>query len=129
MAIGAALFFAGGLVFAGLLFASGGTQRSRQFEVLGQLFGGRLGQRKRALAVGSLVIAGAGAITCFAAIALMDGARAERCRDYCTNSDFVDGTIGPSLDRSKAGRFVACTCTAPDKPPLEVRADSLGRQP
>jgi hypothetical protein len=75
--IGAALFFAGGLIFLVLLFASGGAARSRQFEVLGQLWSGRHGPRRRRLLRLAFGLIGSGAVTCFAAVA------ARRCPARC----------------------------------------------
>lgn len=123
MMIGAALLFGGGLTFMALLFGSGGWQRSRQFAVVGQLCAGTLGRVRQSLAMGSLALIGLGAIVCFAGVTRMDAERATRCQSYCIAAGYAEGTIGPSLDRDPATRFVACTCIGPDRPALELRAD------
>ena len=125
MTLGVILFLAGGMLFLGLLFASGGAQRSRQFAVIGRMWSGDLGASRRRLLLVSLVLIGSGAIACFSGVAAMDAARAARCNDYCVARDYSKGSIGPSVDRSTAGRFVACTCTSADRPALELRADAI----
>ena len=127
MTLGAVLFLAGAMTFLVLLFSSGGAQRSRQFAVLGQLRSGALGTARRRLLMVSIGLIGTGAVACFAGVGAMDAARAARCHEYCVARDFSNGSIGPSVDRSTAGRFVACTCTAPDQPTLELRADAIPR--
>jgi len=129
MLVGVALFFAGSFGVMALLFASGGAQKSRQFEVLGQLWSGKLGSTRRVLVRASLLLIGAGAMGCFAGVAGMDAARAEGCHARCVAAGYVGGKIGPSIERSKSGRFVACVCTAPDKLALELRADNLAPAP
>ena len=125
MFIGAAFFFLGAATLLGLLFANGGLQKSRQFAVLGQLFSAQLGAGKRVLSFVAIGLTVIGGVLCMAGVALKDAARAERCRQYCLTAGFVEGKIGPSVDRAAKSRFVACTCSAPDKPALERRADSL----
>ena len=83
MTLGVGLFFAGGLLFLGLLFGSGGVQRSRQFAVIGELLGGKHGPSRRRGVIVALVLIGTGALTCFAGVGAMDAERAARCRDYC----------------------------------------------
>jgi hypothetical protein len=68
-----------------------------------------------------------GALALFSAVVAKDAERAARCVDYCNAREFSTGTIGPSIDRTPANRFVACTCTGPDRDALELRADSLAR--
>lgn len=125
LTIGTTLFFGGGLIFLALLFSSGGAARSRQFEVLGHLWSGRMGSRRRGQLLLSLGLIGTGVITCFSGVAAMDAERAARCRDVCVAAGYATGRIGPSVDRTPKGRFVACTCPADDKPALELRADTL----
>jgi (2Fe-2S) ferredoxin len=55
----------------------------------------------------------------------MDAERARRCHEACVVAGYDEGAIGPSVDRSAAGRFVASTCTADSLPPLEQRADTI----
>lgn len=124
MIIGATLFFSGGLAFMALLFGHGGWQRSRQFAVIGQLCSGAHGGLRRILTLGSLALIWLGAMACFAGVLSMDAERAERCSNHCIAAGYAEGVIGASLDRDPAIRFVACTCTAPDRPALELRADS-----
>jgi hypothetical protein len=125
MLIGVVLFFGGGLVFLALLFASGGTARSRQFAVIAELLDGRRGRGKRRLVLAALLLMATGAISLFAGVAAMDARRANHCQDYCTASGFERGTIGPSQDRRPESRFVACTCSGGIAEPLERRADTL----
>ncbi len=125
MTIGAAFFLVGGLIFLTLLFASGGANRSRQLVVLGQLMSGSQGRVKQISICMALLLVGTGATFCFAGVALMDAQRATRCADYCLARGFAAGKIGPSVDRNARSRFVACTCTSPNKTPLETRADSV----
>lgn len=127
MTLGAALLAAGGLGFLGTLFASGGWRRSRQFAILGQLWSGALGARRRRLLRTSLVALGGGAALCFAGVASMDAERATRCRDHCLALGFTQGRIGPSEDRAPPTRFVACTCSGEGEAALELRADALPR--
>ena len=127
MTLGIALFFAGSLAFLVLLFGSGGAQRSRQFVVLGQIWAGEQGSFRRRWLIVALGLVALGALTCFAGVAAMDAQRAARCRDYCAMRGYASGAIGPSVDRAPATRFVACTCTATDRPALELRADAVPR--
>jgi hypothetical protein len=108
-----------------LLFGNGGWQRSRQFAVIGKLCSGALGTARQILTLGSMAVIGLGGLTCFAGVASMDAERANRCRDHCLAAGYQDGVIGPSLDREPKTRFVACTCTAPDREGLELRAIDL----
>jgi hypothetical protein len=126
--VGAALFFGGGAIFIGLLFASGGAQRSRQFAVLGQLWSGALGARRRRLLWLALGLIGTGAAACFAGVAAMDAERARRCHEYCVAAGYAEGRIGASAERDRSRRFVACLCSAPDRPTLERRADAIGAE-
>jgi hypothetical protein len=123
--IGAALFGAGALSFLVLLFSSGGAARSRQFALIGALWSGRLGARRRRILRLSLALVGVGALTCFAGVAASDAARAARCSEVCLARGFDTGRIGPSIDRHPAQRFVACTCAGANHAPLELRADAL----
>jgi hypothetical protein len=125
MTLGVGLFFAGGLLFLGLLFGSGGVQRSRQFAVIGELLRGTHGASRRRGVIVALALLGTGALTCFAGVGAMDAERSARCRDYCVVEGYDEGRIGPSVDREKATRFVACTCTAADRAALELRADAM----
>lgn len=127
MLIGAAIFFAGALSVLALMFSSGGWQRSRQFTVLGQLFSGQFGIARRIASMVSVALVVIGATLCFAGVALMDVQRAARCEELCLASGYSNGTIGPSVNRTPASRFVACTCTADDQPPLEQRAHAISR--
>ncbi len=124
---GILIFFVGCAIFMILLFSSGGASKSRQFEVLRALWSGGHGPRKRAVLLLSLGLVGMGAITCFSGVAVMDAARAQRCEAVCQARGYASGTIGASIDREPATRFVACTCTAADRAPLELRADALER--
>lgn len=123
--IGAALFGAGALTFLVLLLSSGGAARSRQFALIGALWSGRLGAHRRRMLRLSLGLVGVGAVTCFAGVAASDAARAARCSEVCLVRGFDAGRIGASIDRRPAQRFVACTCTGANRPPLELRADAL----
>ncbi len=125
MIIGAMLFFGGALLLMVLLFVSGGWQRSRQFAVFGELCSGARGAARRVLTLGSMGLIGLAALACFAGVASMDAERAQRCQDHCLAAGYDGGLIGPSLDREPATRFVACTCTAPDREALELRATDL----
>lgn len=127
MIAGAVLFLAGVLTFLVLLVASGGALRSRQFAVLGQIRSGAMGAGRRRLLLLSFALIGAGAIGCFAGVGAMDRERAARCEAYCTAQGYSQGAIGPSIDRSKAGRFIACTCSGTGRDALELRADAIPR--
>lgn len=127
MTVGVGLFFAGVAGVMALLFSNGGAQKSRQFEVFGQLWSGKLGPQPRRFLRLAMVLVGSGALLCFAGVGRMDAERAQRCSDYCIAAGYAEGKIGPSVERSKAGRFVACVCTAPGKEALELRADTVGR--
>lgn len=127
MNLGIGLFFAGVLGTMALLFTNGGAEKSRQFVVLAALWNGSLGAHKRLLCRTALLALATGALLTFAGVSQMDAERAGRCHDYCVGAGFVDGKIGPSVERSKEARFVACVCTAPDKAPLELRADSISK--
>ncbi len=125
MLVGIGLFFLGVAGVMGLLFSNGGADKSQQFAVLGKLWAGKFGNAARNGIRASLVSAVTGAVLCFAGVGQMDAARAQRCQDYCVVQGFAKGAIGPSAERSKETRFVACLCTAPDRQTLELRADSL----
>jgi|GEM_PF-5530891 len=127
MSVGVGLFFVGTLSVFALMFANGGAQKSRQFAVLGQLWSGNFGTLQSRLIRLSLLLVGVGAMTCFAGVGRMDADRAERCQQTCLSAGYSAGQIGPSVERRKNARFVACICTAPDKAVLELRADSLTR--
>lgn len=125
--IGVSLFFLGVGGLMALLFAHGGAAKSRQLGVLAQLWSGQAGGSARKLVRGALLLTIAGALTCFAAVTQSDRERAERCRAHCLAAGYIEGIIGPSVERSKPGRFVACVCTAPDRARLELRADVLAQ--
>jgi len=125
MTLGAAAFFAGGLTFMGLLFSSGGSQRSRQFAVISQLWTGQHGSARKLLCRASLGLIATGAVLCFAGVVRMDGERAARCASYCVDDGYQRGAIGPSADRSPANRYVACICASDLGPSKEVRADTI----
>lgn len=125
MIVGVALFFLGVTTLLALLYRYGGGAKSRQFAVLATLWSGQAGYAARRLVRGSALVIAAGALTCFAAVAQLDRARAERCRAHCLAEGYAEGLIGPSVERSKQGRFVACVCKAPGRAPLELQADAL----
>jgi len=125
MIFGVCMFFTGVLSVLLLLSANGGWDKSRQFAVLGQLLSGKLGALRRTLSRTALLLTFMGAVLCFAGVGQMDARRAQRCHDHCIAAAYLKGTIGPSVDRTSSRRFVACACTAPGKPPLELRADSI----
>jgi hypothetical protein len=125
MLVGAALFFIGGGLFMAVLFSSGGAQKSKQFQVLGDVFAGRAGPRKRGLGCLALVLVVVGSCSLFGGVAAKDRARAERCQTRCVAEGFTEGRIGPSVDREPATRFVACTCRGGREGDLELRADSI----
>lgn len=129
MIVGVSLFFAGTLALMVLMFANGGTRKSRQFVVLGEIWSGKLGKRRRLLVRSALLLTTSGAFLCFAAVAGMDAARASRCQQYCLTAGYIEGNIGPSTDRTREARFVACRCMAPDRPTLELRADAIAAEP
>lgn len=125
MILGVILFFLGGLALMGLVLAHGGAAKSRQFAVWAQLWSGRAGPVPRRLLRGAVLMAGGGALLCFVAVSQLDRERTARCHDHCLAAGYSEGRIGPSVERSRAGRFVACVCSAPGRPPLELRADDL----
>jgi len=125
MLFGIALFFSGVALFMVLLFSSGGANRSKQFGVIADLLGGRRGVGKRRLIIAAMILIGLGACGTFAGVAAMDARRAGHCQDYCVAAGYERGKIGPSIERSKERRFVACTCDGGKSEPLELRADSL----
>ena len=129
MAVGIALAFIGFGLFAGVLFGSGGASKSRQFQVIGEVLGGRHGPgRRRAMLVG-LVMTVLGTCTTFAGVTAQDAGRRQRCQSYCLQQGYTRGEIGPS-DATAAGggrrvAFVACTCTRADGARTQTRADGL----
>ena len=129
MIVGAVLFFGGMIVFMAVTFGSGGWSKSRQFRVIGEVMGGKHGHTRKHAATGALVALGVSVVTLFAGVAMKDRARADRCRAHCRAAGYDSGTIGPSKARrpgnEKAAAFVACTCAAAGKPPLELSADTL----
>jgi hypothetical protein len=108
--IGAALFGAGALSFLVLLFSSGGAARSRQFALIGALWSGRLGARRRRILRLSLALVGVGALTCFAGVAASDAARAARCSEVCLARGFDTGRIGRSPSRAALRRLYLRRC-------------------
>ncbi len=128
MIAGAALFFGGMLTFMAVTFGSGGWSKSRQFRVIGEVMSGKHGRRRKRAATGALIALGVSVVLLVVGISLKDRARAERCRTQCLAAGYQRGTIGPSAAQQpgtgKAG-FLACTCTAAGKSPLEWRADTL----
>lgn len=110
--VGAALFFAGVATAMGVVFTSGGVRKSQQFRVLGEVLSGRAGSGRRALLLGALLAAAAGALVLFGSVAAGDRARAQRCDAFCRARGFDQGRIGPADDPAK--RVVSCTCTASD---------------
>lgn len=128
MAVGIALAFIGFGLFAGVLFGSGGVSKSRQFQVIGEVMGGRHGPgRRRAMLVG-LVMLVLGTCTSFAGVAAHDAGRAQRCQAYCLQQGYTRSAIGPSdatADRGRRVAFVACTCTRADGARTQTRADDL----
>ena len=125
MIIGVLMFFTGVLGVLALLMANDGWDKARQFAVLQALLTGKLGSGRRTFSLLALLLTFTGAMLCFAGVSQMDAKRAQVCHDHCIAAGYQKGSIGPSVDRSSEGRFVACTCSAPDKAPLEQRADSI----
>lgn len=125
MKFGIALFFLGISGLLALLFAHGGASKSRQLEVWAHLWRGRQGAGPRRWLRVAVLSSVAGALLCFAGVTQSDRQRARRCHAHCLGAGYDEGRIGPSVERSKHGRFVACVCTAADRAPLELRADDL----
>jgi hypothetical protein len=97
--------------------ANGGANKSRQFEVLGDLLSGRHGALLRGLlvaALGGLVV---GALIAFSAVGSIDAARRKQCQDTCVERGFKQGTMGLSASPDASGRpYKVCKCTGgPDK--------------
>ncbi|MDP3221236.1 MAG: hypothetical protein Q8S73_44545 [Deltaproteobacteria bacterium] len=128
MAVGIALAFIGFGLFAGVLFGTGGASKSKQFQVIGEVLGGRHGPgRKRAMLLG-LVMTVLGTCTTFAGVTAHDARRAPRCQAYCLQQGYTRSEIGPSDATADGGRrvaFVACTCTRADGARTQTRADDL----
>lgn len=128
--VGIGFFFVGMLTIMAVVFANGGAQKSKQFQVIGEIASGKLGRRaRRALFVG-FASALVGMCATFAGVAGSDRARAKKCVATCQARGYADGKIQASTATQpndvKRAAFVACACTrgpAPD--PLELRADSL----
>jgi hypothetical protein len=63
------------LLVLGLLFASGGASKSRQFAVLGDLLSGRQGGLSQGLLIAALLGIVIGAVITFTAVGRRDAAR------------------------------------------------------
>jgi hypothetical protein len=129
MAVGLALAFLGFTLFAGALFSSGGAAKSRQFQVIGEVLGGRHGGGRRLAMLLGLALCAAGTLTTFAGVAQKDAGRADRCQAYCVQQGYTSSAIGPGEETPAGGgrsvRFVACTCTRADGGRTQTRANDL----
>jgi hypothetical protein len=123
---GGALFVIGFLIAAGMVFSHGGSRKSAQFRVIGEIMRGDFGPKTKLLtSVGALLMV-AGACFAFSGVMMADAARERRCRQLCTSRGFSSGRIGPNSDRDprdRATAFVACICEGPGREPLETRAE------
>lgn len=128
MLVGIAMAFVGFACFAGTLFSGGGTAKSRQFRVIGEVMSGQQGPgRKRAMVAG-LLLCLFGALTTFAGVAAHDAGRGERCRAHCTGQGYTNSELGRVEETSANGRTVAyfgCICTRADGARAQTRADDL----
>ena len=129
MAVGIALAFLGFILFAGALFSSGGAAKSRQFQVISEVLGGRHGAGRRLAMLAGLALVAVGALTTFAGVAQKDAGRAGRCQAYCVQQGSTRSEIGPGDETPPGGgrtvRFVACICTRADGGRTQTRADDL----
>ena len=126
--LGTLLFFAGTITIMGVMFAHGGVQKSKQFEVVGKVASGRAGRGARIAFFVGLASAIVGACSLFAGVAANDRARAKKCVATCRERGYADGKIRAStaVDPKKRTAFVACACERGGPPdPLELHADSL----
>ena len=127
--LGAAIFFASAILFIGVVFAKGGSKRSKQIGVIIAVVRGEHGKTGRRLLIGSFGGVVLGALVLFAGVAANDVKREKLCQAKCVEAGHTRGTIGPSvgmnMTRRNTAAFVACTCTGGPGASIELQADSL----
>lgn len=126
--VGGALFFVGAILFATQLFRNGGWAKSRQFQVMGELFRGAHGSAARIAVLVSFVMMPIGACLLFGGVAASDAERRNRCEARCSAEGYASGRIGPNSERDSDDRttwFVACICEGGPGVNLEIDANSL----
>ncbi len=129
MAVGIALAFSGFALFAGTMFRGGGTARSEQFRVVGEVLRGAQGAGPRRAMLTGLFLCAVGVLTTFAGVTSRDAGRGARCEAYCRQRGFTQSALGPAEEVPPGGgravRYFACTCTRPDGARTQTRANDL----
>lgn len=119
--IGGAIFGASVLLVLVLLVTNGGANKSRQFEVIGDLLAGRQGPLVRGLLFAAFAGIAIGAITLFTAVGRNDEARRKQCNDTCVAKGFKQGALGLSAGRDASGRpYKVCRCTGGSEKDQEI---------
>jgi len=109
--VGVVTFGVSVLTTLALLFANGGTNKSRQFAVLSDIFSGRCGIRTRVTLVAAMCGLAVGAIVSYTAVAISDGAQIHRCQAACVSIGFDAGRIRLSQDTSATrSKLKVCGC-------------------
>jgi hypothetical protein len=118
---GVVIFGASVLLVLVLLATHGGANKSRQFEVLGDLLSGRHGSVMRALLVVAMGGLAVGAMISFSAVGRSDAARRKYCQETCVQRGFTQGTLGLSAGRDASGRsYKVCRCSGGPEKELEL---------
>lgn len=129
MIAGIALAFLGFALFAGVLFGSGGASKSKQFEVIGDVMGGKHGAGRRLAMIVGLVMTVLGTCTTFAGVSARDAGRGDRCQAYCTQQGYTHSALGPAEETPPGGgravTYFACMCTREDGAHTQTRANDL----
>ena len=134
--VGAVLAMLGVATFMGLMFSSGGGNKSNQFRVIGELFRKQHGAGKAVTTKLALAAILLGSSTAFVGVGRMDAERAAACQQHCVGLGHEKGAIGASRER-KAGAATdvkgrppgpACLCTGGGRPDTELPADALPRR-
>ncbi|MFK8004047.1 MAG: hypothetical protein AB8H86_31065 [Polyangiales bacterium] len=128
--VGGIATFVGAILFATQLFQNGGWAKSRQFQVIGELFRGAHGSGARIAVLISFVMMPIGACLLFAGVASSDAERRNRCEARCSAEGYEQARIGPNSGRDPSDRttwFVACICedAIDGSDILEIDANSL----
>lgn len=128
--VGAGLFMLGVLVFMVVLFTSGGSAKSQQFRVLGEIGRGQHGAGKRIGLLAALLLVVVGACGAFVSSASKDAGVRDACTAKCKADGFENGKLGPSTERDpqqpNKHKFVACICSG-GKDTVEFDSTTLAK--
>lgn len=122
--VSALTFGTGVMLVLSLLLSSGGSDKAKQFAVLGELASGRHGLVKRNLLLAGVLAIAMGSCSSFISVAVGDAQLRELCQQNCSVQGYAEGTIGLSATSARTPHKV-CRCAGAGMQVLELELDGL----